>query len=423
MNFITETLNLKILRSMKHILSIIFFLPMLAFAQYHIDGPGTEACYQKIKESQVFNEYIKKLGYKASDIKMGYISARDYACDGKNSLRCDGDVFTGYVSLTTPKDKEGVYYKSSAQVRYTRINSYCNLQSTFVFDWLTVFPFQAYGKKASVKDEAQAKALLYEAFTVSPSILKLNPLSEDIVKLEDVKYDFIPEGCNRVENYAKYSVVTKSEGTADGGQVLVYTAMATTAKCSDKKDLILELNKYRVLINLVLDEKNQPQSILMEDFNDCPDLPENGQYVTIFKGDYQTPYDTLYATLKGSGIESVWGKTTQVPIPFSSLLFERKMFNDMNKDLLLLSESREKNKEILKNYVDEGVLEKWLDCLDNAINKKLTIVLEPNESNKEFYFAFKNKKGVKKGSSNSFGPAGLSMETGKISREIICQFY
>jgi hypothetical protein len=405
---------------------IITGIPKLTFAQYHVDGPGTEACYEKIKQSGLYKEALAELKLKPSDITMGFISSRDYDCYGKNILRCDGDIFIGRVSLTSSKDKDGVHYKGFCNVIYRRLNSYCNLQPTFEYGNITLYPFHAYGKKASIKDETKAKELLKQALE-NPKIIRKNivPINDyGLVKITDVKFDFIPSNWSKTTNDSE-NMIIKSEGTAEGGQTLVYSAVFTIAQYNDKHDIILKLKKSRVLINLSLDKKNIPEEINIVDLvNENPE-EANKDIGKVFDGGYDNPYDTLLANYLGSGVNAVWEKTTQLTIPFTSKLYKRKLFKEMSEQLELLSEDKQKNKEILSNYVDEKILDKWLTSLEVATNKKLKISVEPNPNDQSFNFTFLNKKNQKKGASNSFGLNGFeySDETGKLVREIICQFY
>jgi hypothetical protein len=406
----------------KILICLALLLPQLAFTQYHVESPGTDACFEKVKQSPVVIEAIKKIGYKPADIKMTYISSRDYACYGKNILRCDGDIYRAFVYLTSPTDKEGVYYRTVCVVYYNRINNYCNLLPTFELESINLSPFQVYGKKATITNESEAKEILKNGLSIKPSIIRLNPLPAgeyEIVKFEDIKYDQIPSTCTRRENNDNLNLIEKSASTIDG-QILAFTATVTLAQFNNRKDLILKLQKNRIFINLTLDNKNQPKEILIEELN-CEDFPDGGSTMPIFSGDYDSPYDTLLNNLTDHGIDAVWEKTSQAAIPFSSKLFTSKLFNEMKVQLKLLSADNTKNKEILLNYVDEKVLDQWLSCFDAATKKKLTIVVEPDENDKSFFISYKNKKGERKGfSSFGFG-SDYSYENGKMVRELKCQ--
>jgi hypothetical protein len=413
---------MKVIKKSIALISLMMVVQLYCYAQYHIDGPGTEACFDKVKQSNTVKEAIAELGFNMSDITMGYISSRDYDCYGKNILICDGDIFIGHVSLTTPKDKEGVYYKGMCDVYYRRLNSFCNLQPTFTFERVTMFPFQAFGKKASIKDETIANEILKNAFTI-PSIITINPVPINdygLVKIDEVKFDKMASNCTQTTSSTYPDIIEKSEGTADGGQKLVYTAMFTVAHYNPNKDIILSMEKYRVLINLLLDSKNNPVEMIIIELI-CEDLPKYDPASLIFSGDYSNPYDSLYANYTDHGIDAVWGKFTQIAIPFSSNLYGRRLFKELTVQLALLSDDKDKNREILSPYVDAQVLDQWLLCLEAATNKKLQIKVEPDVNDYSFFISYTNKRGDRMGFS-SFGlGSDFSTETGKFNRELKCQ--
>jgi hypothetical protein len=363
---------------MKKQINLILVLLISNFtqAQYSVKTPSfKDETLPKIKGFVELNEKLTQAGLTFYDVEFNSFGLFKKDCD-KLYFACEGDHYESRVTFETKKNNDGISYIGEVSVHYYRYDQFCNLLPKFEFGGISFVQWSPIGKKSGVTNEEAAMAFLKKAFD-NKEILSFTQKKEysiwDLISIDNIVYNPAKLSDCDIENASaviQRKKMYQNNKVLENNEVIVFAADLTFAEFRvedvDGENIYSDIENFKkgkYMFNLWLSSDQKIQSLKYAELN-CDEIE------TLLTNDGNSYHPKMYADITHFGSESVWNKLTEIPFSKISFNYRSKFLNAMISDLNQCITDKKFDKTILERYLDEEIIEKYVQKLNSWLTVK-----------------------------------------------------